>query len=86
PRGDGVGYAEGTTLSQIVALNLAAMVGAPGTLKQLKMCKADNCGWFFLDQSRTKRRVWCCMETCGNRAKARRFSARERAGAGAAQH
>lgn len=31
-----------------------------------------GCGWLFLDTSRNRSRRWCSMETCGNRAKARR--------------
>jgi len=28
--------------------------------------------WLFIDRSRTHRRRWCSMQTCGNRHKARR--------------
>jgi predicted RNA-binding Zn ribbon-like protein len=38
----------------------------------LKMCDGNRCGWFFLDRTRAHTRRWCEMETCGNRAKARR--------------
>ena len=37
---------------------------------------AEDCGWLFLDTSRSGRRRWCSMQSCGNRAKARRFYAR----------
>ncbi len=30
------------------------------------------CDWLFVDRSRGRRRKWCDMETCGNRAKAAR--------------
>jgi predicted RNA-binding Zn ribbon-like protein len=40
------------------------------------VCPGDGCGWLFLD--RAGRRRWCTMSTCGNRAKARRFSERQR--------
>lgn len=33
----------------------------------------DECGWFFVDTSRGRRRRWCSMKTCGNRAKAARY-------------
>jgi predicted RNA-binding Zn ribbon-like protein len=36
----------------------------------LRAC--DRCGWFFLDTSRSRRRRWCSMKTCGNQAKAAR--------------
>jgi predicted RNA-binding Zn ribbon-like protein len=41
-------------------------------LNSVKMCEADGCGWLFLDTSRNQSRRWCSMETCGNRAKAKR--------------
>ena len=41
------------------------------TLTKMKAC--EGCDWLFLDRSQAKRRRWCTMEDCGNRAKARRF-------------
>src|SRR5579875_1617295 len=41
------------------------------------LCASDACGWVFLDP--TGRRRWCSMAVCGNRAKARRHAARQRA-------
>ena len=38
----------------------------------LRVCDSDTCSWLFVDRSRTRRRRWCDMSTCGNRAKARR--------------
>jgi predicted RNA-binding Zn ribbon-like protein len=38
-----------------------------------------HCGWMFLDLSRQRTRRWCSMEDCGNRAKARRHYASQRA-------
>jgi predicted RNA-binding Zn ribbon-like protein len=38
----------------------------------VRMCAAEDCGWFFLDHSRSHPRKWCSMADCGNRAKARR--------------
>lgn len=46
---------------------------------RLKLCAAEDCGWVFLDASRKANRVWCSMESCGNRAKARRHYQRRRA-------
>lgn len=43
---------------------------------RIRACAADGCGWLFLDTSRGGRRRWCSMQSCGNRAKARRFHAR----------
>ncbi|ARU87853.1 CGNR zinc finger domain-containing protein [Pseudomonas sp. M30-35] len=42
-----------------------------GKYQQIKECEA--CTWMFIDTSRSRRRRWCSMSTCGNRAKARRF-------------
>ena len=42
-------------------------------IKNIKACDDPACGWLFLDTSRNKRRRWCDMQDCGNRAKASRF-------------
>jgi predicted RNA-binding Zn ribbon-like protein len=42
-------------------------------------CAGAGCGWLFLDSSR--RRRWCTMAVCGNRAKARRYAQRQRGAA-----
>jgi predicted RNA-binding Zn ribbon-like protein len=49
---------------------------------RIKVCASDTCDWVFYDASRTSRRRWCDMATCGNRAKAARHRARERAAIG----
>lgn len=42
-------------------------------LHRVGQCADDRgCGWLFLDLSRNRSRQWCSMESCGNRAKARR--------------
>jgi predicted RNA-binding Zn ribbon-like protein len=38
----------------------------------VRECASETCTWLFVDRSRTRRRRWCDMKTCGNRAKARR--------------
>jgi predicted RNA-binding Zn ribbon-like protein len=50
-----------------------------GRPERIKVCASDTCGWIFYDASRTSRRRWCDMATCGNRAKAARYRARGRA-------
>jgi predicted RNA-binding Zn ribbon-like protein len=45
---------------------------------ELRSCGGEGCGWLFLDTSRSRRRRWCTMRGCGNRAKARRFYQRTR--------
>jgi predicted RNA-binding Zn ribbon-like protein len=45
---------------------------------RLRVCASDTCDSVFYDSSRTGRRRWCDMNTCGNRAKAARHRARTR--------
>lgn len=47
-------------------------------LGRLRQCGGEECGWFFLDQSRGRRRQWCEMRDCGNLAKVRRHRERIR--------
>jgi predicted RNA-binding Zn ribbon-like protein len=54
-----------------------ALLTAP-VLPKLRQCGGDECGWFFLDESRAGRRRWCEMRDCGNRAKVRRHRERLR--------
>jgi predicted RNA-binding Zn ribbon-like protein len=51
-----------------------------GRRDRLRICANDSCRWVFFDESRTGRRRWCDMATCGNRAKAARHRARLRGG------
>ena len=51
-----------------------------GHPERIKVCASDTCDWIFYDTSRTSRRRWCDMATCGNRAKAARHRARDRGG------
>ena len=53
-----------------------------GQPERIKICASETCDWIFYDASRTSRRRWCDMATCGNRAKAARHRARERAAGG----
>ncbi len=54
---------------------------AHGRPDRLRVCANDECRWVFFDTSRTGRRRWCDMSSCGNRAKAARHRARLRGGA-----
>ncbi len=45
-------------------------------LALLRQCSDAHCGWLFLDRSQGRRRKWCSMQDCGNRAKVRRFFAK----------
>ncbi len=45
---------------------------------RVRECASETCSWLFVDRSRSGRRRWCDMRTCGNRAKARRYYRRHR--------
>ncbi|HEX5466092.1 MAG TPA: CGNR zinc finger domain-containing protein [Candidatus Limnocylindrales bacterium] len=47
-----------------------------GDVERLRICANPSCAWAFFDTSRTGRRKWCNMSTCGNRAKAARHRER----------
>lgn len=49
-----------------------------GHPERIRICDNDRCRWVFYDASRTGRRRWCDMATCGNRAKAARHRARSK--------
>lgn len=51
---------------------------AAGRPERLRECASETCSWVFYDDSRTGRRRWCDMASCGNRAKAARHRARAR--------
>lgn len=53
---------------------------AEGTGTPLRLCSNAACGLYFYDTSRTGRRRWCSMATCGNRHKVAAFSRRHTAG------
>jgi predicted RNA-binding Zn ribbon-like protein len=55
-----------------------------GHPERIRICASDTCEWVFYDTSRTGRRRWCDMATCGNRAKAARHRARAKGAAQAA--
>ena len=46
----------------------------------VRQCAAEDCAWLFLDKTKNHRRRWCDMKGCGNRAKARRYYQRRKAG------
>jgi predicted RNA-binding Zn ribbon-like protein len=50
-----------------------------GRPELLRVCANDDCRWVFHDTSRTGRRKWCDMATCGNRAKVARHREKRRA-------
>jgi predicted RNA-binding Zn ribbon-like protein len=48
----------------------------------LHQCEDAACGWVYLDTSPRRNRRWCIAADCGNRNRARRFYARQKARSG----
>lgn len=72
----GEGLELGSPLGAIARLGADLLVtAAPNSIR---CCAGPDCGWLFHDTSPNKRRRWCSMESCGNRAKARRHYERVR--------
>ena len=65
-------------IARRLALATGSLLAGAGR-EHVRVCR--RCSWMFLDPSPTKRRRWCSMATCGNRAKAERHY-RRTAGAG----
>ena len=63
-------------LGPIVLSALSVLTGSD--LSRIKRCPGDHCGWLFFDATKNKRRRWCEMEVCGNRAKQKRRRLRGR--------
>lgn len=64
-------------LGKVLMAVAAAM--AAGRWSRLKVCRAADCRWAFVDTSRNSSRHWCAMGVCGNRQKARTYRARHAA-------
>jgi predicted RNA-binding Zn ribbon-like protein len=62
----------------IPVVESAAEALVHGELARVRRCADQRCPRVFFDSTRNGRRRWCDMATCGNRAKAARFRARER--------
>lgn len=45
--------------------------------RPVRECKGDNCGWLFLDTSKSGRRHWCSDATCGTHARVKRFRSKQ---------
>jgi predicted RNA-binding Zn ribbon-like protein len=56
----------------------AAELLSSANVGRVRECASETCTWLFLDDSRNRRRRWCDMASCGNRAKARRYYERHR--------
>jgi predicted RNA-binding Zn ribbon-like protein len=51
---------------------------ASDRLPYVRTCSSKSCDWLFQDTSKNHHRRWCDMKVCGNRAKVRRFYARQK--------
>ncbi len=58
----------GVPLGRAAALS-AMRLFDPAIMARTKTC--PNCDWLFLDNSKNRSRLWCDMNVCGNRAKAK---------------
>lgn len=63
-------------LHPIALAAVALLTSARGSA--IAVCEGSGCGWLFLDASPSRRRRWCSMADCGNRAKAREHYRRHR--------
>ena len=62
-----------------VACSAADLLGDHQALTRVRICGGTleaSCGWVFYDQTKNASRRWCRMETCGTRAKTRRYRKR----------
>ncbi|MBO1414333.1 ABATE domain-containing protein [Streptomyces sp. FH025] len=55
-----------------IAVDAAEMLGSE-LRTRLRICGGVNCSARFIDNSAARRRRWCSMAGCGNRAKASQF-------------
>lgn len=59
----------------------AADLLTSGLASRVRECEDDRgCGYLFIDNTKNHSRRWCSMESCGNRAKARRHYSKVQAG------
>lgn len=58
-----------------VALDAMTLLSSPGS-SRVRKCVSTECILYFLDTSKSGRRMWCSMATCGNRAKVAEFRRR----------
>ncbi len=83
PCGDGFGWRVGAGAPGTVPL-LTPVLWSAGDLlvsrrlAKVRSCANPQCGWLFLDDSKSGNRRWCSMSACGNRAKAHRHYQRKR--------
>ncbi|WP_261335640.1 CGNR zinc finger domain-containing protein [Rhizobium leguminosarum] len=65
------------------AVNLFAIEAAQLLIERpnrrpVRECRGDNCGWLFLDRSKSGRRLWCSDASCGAHSRVKRFRSRQK--------
>lgn len=55
-----------------------ALLLTSNDLGLVRLCAGQDCGWLFIDRSRSHKRRWCSMRDCGNRAKVRAHYQRQK--------
>lgn len=63
-------------IGHVLGIVATAMVN--GTWHRLKACREERCQWAFYDTSKNQGGVWCTMNVCGSRHKARSYRRRRR--------
>jgi predicted RNA-binding Zn ribbon-like protein len=58
-----------------VLWSLTAVLSSTDAIR-IGCCQAKGCGWFYVDESPNRTRLWCSSEVCGNRERARRAYAK----------
>jgi len=72
---------QGSTLEDHISYHvIASIIHTLQTVSmdRLRSCEHEDCILHFIDTSKSGKRRWCSMETCGNRHKAAEFYARKR--------
>jgi predicted RNA-binding Zn ribbon-like protein len=55
----------------------AAELLVEGDFSLIRRCENPDCAFWFYDLTRSHRRRWCSMSTCGNRGKVKAFRTRQ---------
>lgn len=63
-------------LAQLFAIKAVDLLIERDRRRAVRECKGSNCGWLFIDHSKSGRRMWCSDATCGSRARIKRFRSR----------
>ncbi|MFD2436744.1 CGNR zinc finger domain-containing protein [Modicisalibacter luteus] len=69
-------YRDPASLLEPVAGSLASLLTS-GKLEFVRQCEAHDCVLLFHDLTKSHRRRWCSMATCGNRMKVAAFRSRK---------